>query len=296
MEHRPYNVSACKEDVDGLLDAIELLRKDGARKDTISIFVQGNTDVPELVQRKFIFLTILGLGIYQSQTAVRFRTQLGIYLKQNGLHQRAIDVLSQLGITTGSKAIGAKMKRMEQAAKASTTYIFPLARAYDCRIVLTKMRQTSKSLGNLSIILSESKKIREAFEIYFAGTRTSTAHSYKKVADDIFSLAAFLFFLEGCAKDSLDAIKCFLILPAFFIVKTMEVLYVQLAQFRIALDACIGAGVGGVGGAGATVTGAAVRVLNRPTHQQHPTLPTQLAQLPSQDSCPYGSQASWCTR
>jgi len=100
-----------------------------------------NTDVPVLVQRKLIFLTILGLGIYQSHTAVGFRTQLGIYLKQNGLHQRAIDVLSRLGITTGSNAIGTEMKRMEQAAKASTTYIFPLARAYDCRIGVTVPNQ-----------------------------------------------------------------------------------------------------------------------------------------------------------
>ncbi len=89
--------------------------------------------VPKLVQRKFVFLTILGLGIYQSKTAVGFRTQLGIYLKQNGLHQRAIDVLGRLGITTGSDAIGVEMKRMEQAAKVSTTYIFLLIRAYNCR-------------------------------------------------------------------------------------------------------------------------------------------------------------------
>jgi len=90
-------------------------------------------DIPKLVQRKFVFLTILGLGIYQSRTAVGFRTQLGVYLKQNGLHQRAIDVLCKLGITTGSDTIGVEMKRMEQAAKVSTTYIFLLIRAYSCR-------------------------------------------------------------------------------------------------------------------------------------------------------------------
>ena len=57
-----------------------------------------------------------------------------------------------------------------------------------------------KTFSQQSLILSESKKIREAFEIYFARSRTSTAHSYKKVADDIFSLAVFLF-LEGCGID-----------------------------------------------------------------------------------------------
>jgi len=91
-------------------------------------------NIPESVQRKFVFLTILGLGIHQSHTAVGYRTQLGVYLKQNGLHQRAIDVLSRLGVTTGREAIGAQMKRMEQAAKVSNAHIFPLASAYSCRI------------------------------------------------------------------------------------------------------------------------------------------------------------------
>ena len=54
-----------------------------------------------------------------------------------------------------------------------------------------------KTFSQHSLILSELKKIREAFEIHFTETRTNTAHSYKKVEDDIFSLAAFLY-LEGC--------------------------------------------------------------------------------------------------
>jgi len=53
----------------------------------------------------------------ESQTAVGYRTQLGIYLKQNGLHQRAIDVLSRLGVTTGHETIGVEMRRIEQAAR-----------------------------------------------------------------------------------------------------------------------------------------------------------------------------------
>jgi Family of unknown function (DUF6589) len=57
-----------------------------------------------------------------------------------------------------------------------------------------------KTFSQQSLILSESKKIREAFEIYFAGTRTSTQHTYKKVVDDIFSLTVFLF-LEGYTLD-----------------------------------------------------------------------------------------------
>jgi hypothetical protein len=93
-----------------------------------------DTDVPEWVQRRLIFLTMVGLGLYQSRTSIGYRTQLGVYLKHNGLHQRAVDVLYQLGVTTGRERIRMEMKRMEQAAKASTVIkTLPFVRAYCSR-------------------------------------------------------------------------------------------------------------------------------------------------------------------
>jgi hypothetical protein len=49
MDSRPYHITACKEDFEGLSQAIELLLQDGAFEDTITMLVQSPTR-PQVVE------------------------------------------------------------------------------------------------------------------------------------------------------------------------------------------------------------------------------------------------------